>query len=303
MAPEKWDFFDWLDRVDRRIIYGFVMLALLIPIVWGKALPPAKMESARKYFETIDSLESRDDRIVFLALDWGPSTQAENGPQTEATMEQLMRKRVKFALVSYIYMAEPFMRNMPRKVADRLEAESRAMGKNEKWEYGKDWVNIGYKPGMQIILQQVSKTEDIRDVFKTDANGELLKNIPCMQKISRFEQIPMLAEFTGMVGVFNLWVQFFQSEKHRPKMVHGCTSITIPEAYIYLDSGQLSGLLEGVAGAAYYSKLLGYTAKKPNAAMKNMTALSVAHFVIIFFIFLGNLGMFIKQARARNARN
>ena len=94
-----------------------------------------------------------------------------------------------------------------------------------------------------------------------------------------------------MVGVFDSYVQFFQTESYVPLFGHGCTSITIPEAYIYLDSGQLKGLLEGLAGAAWYSQLLAqnFPNRIPDSALTINTALGVAHLVIIFFILFGNI--------------
>ena len=52
------------------------------------------------------------------------------------------------------------------------------------------------------------------------------------------------------------WVQQVQARFHLP-MVSGCTAVSAPEYYPYLQSGQLQGLLGGMAGAAEYEKLRG----------------------------------------------
>jgi len=120
-----------------------------------------------------------------------------------------------------------------------------------------------------------------------------------MAKVRTIHDFSMLAEFTGLVGAFNVWVQFFQTRDYRPKFVHGCTSITIPEAFIYLDSEQIQGLFEGVAGAAYYSQLVKGDefdpVNNPDLATKFMSSLSLAHFVIIGFIILGNVGLWLRR--------
>jgi hypothetical protein len=85
--------------------------------------------------------------------------------------------------------------------------------------------------------------------------------------------------------------------------VHGCTSITIPEAYIFLDSGQLNGLLEGIAGAAWYSEVLKkhYPATENRDLLVTNTALSTAHLVLIGLIVLGNvIPLFARLRRKRN---
>ena len=284
----------WMDRLDRRVVYLMVMLSLLIPILLNKSLKMAKLKSADMFYNSVERLESRDDQIVLIASDWGPSTKAENEPQTEAVIEHLMKRRIKFGLLTGVPQGMPFLIGLPQKIAQRLHERT-----GETWTEGEDWVNFGYRPGQYMLVQQLPKAEDLRDVLKVDASNIPLREVPCMQNVSKFSQIPMLVEITGLSGVFAMWLQFFQTETHRPVFVHGCTSITIPEAYIFLDSGQITGLLEGMAGAAYYMERLGYSKTKPHKVMTNMTALSLAHLVIIAFIIVGNIGMFIKQRHNR----
>jgi hypothetical protein len=98
-------------------------------------------------------------------------------------------------------------------------------------------------------------------------------------------------------------VQFFQKKGYRPTLVHGCTSITIPEAYIFLDSGQLQGLLEGIAGAAWYSEVLkkNFPQSDNTKLLVTNTALSAAHIMIILLIVAGNIAPWLL--RYRSARN
>jgi hypothetical protein len=294
--------FSYFDRMDRRIIYGVVFASLLIPIVLKLSFEPRKMTSAEDFFNQIQKLQPSDDnsKIVFLAMDWSAATKAENEPQTEIVMEHLMRRGIKFAMITTDPQSIPFW-DMPKDVAKRLEEEPEFKARNKHWEYGKDWVNLGFKPNLLQLLQQLPKTGDLRELFQTDYSGRPLKEIECLKNVKKFTDIPMLAEFTGSVGVFPFWVAYFQSKDHRPKFVHGCTSISIAETYPFLDSGQIVGLLEGVAGAAYYATLpgLGYTTDHASKGMTFMTAISLGHIMIVVFIVLGNLGMYIKKIGAK----
>ena len=118
--------------------------------------------------------------------------------------------------------------------------------------------------------------------------------------MKNIKNVKLLAEFTGSVGGLDSWLQFFQTSDYRPPMAHGCTSITIPEAYIYLDSRQLVGLHEGIAGAAAHSALLSrqYKDRGPDSAIVTNTALAVAHVAIIVLIVLGNLGMVLAMRKS-----
>jgi hypothetical protein len=121
--------------------------------------------------------------------------------------------------------------------------------------------------------------------------------------IGGIEHVKLVAEVTGLVGVFDTIIQFFQKSGYRPTIVHGCTSITIPEAYIFLDSNQLHGLLEGVAGAAWYSEVLKQRNPKSQneALLVRNTALIIAHVVLILLIVAGNIVGFVRARRQSNA--
>lgn len=277
-----------IESIDRRIIFIFVAVSLSLPLVYDVSLAPAEMKTATSFFNLVDALTPRDDQIVLIAADWGPSTKAENQPQTTVAIEHLLRKRIRFALVSNIAFASPFLKNLPNEVVKRLQAEN----PNEKWTYGKDWVNLGYRPGMSIMIQGLAKTSDFHAVIKTDAFGTSIGDIPMMKEIKTIKNIALLMEFTGSTGVFNAWLQFFRIDDYIPPYVHGCTSVTIPEAYMYFVSKQIVGLFEGVAGAAWYEELLSrkYPQRVHGDALRFMTSLSFAHLVIIAFVLIGNIG-------------
>ncbi len=287
-----------IDGLDRRIIFILVALALSLPLLFGYSLKPARMKSADKAFKIVSELQVNKGEIAFVALDFGPNTKAENMPQAEVLIEHLMRKRIPLALFSLYVLAEPLLVSIPEQVAARLSREM----PGQIWEYGKDWVNLGYRPGAFLIIQAIPKSDNLVELFKTDARGNNLSDLPAFQGVRGLESIKLLGEFTGLVGMFDTYVQFFQKKEYRPLFVHGCTSITIPEAYIYMDSGQLNGLFEGIAGAAWYSELLRQehsNRAKDNSELVN-TGLGVAHVVIIVLVVLGNLIGLIRPGAIRH---
>ncbi|MBI2192922.1 MAG: hypothetical protein HYU43_00835 [Armatimonadetes bacterium] len=298
-------FHERLMKVDRRLVYLFVLLALTVPLLSDFGMHPARMETAQMAFDTVEGLPAGDGKMAWLAMDWGPSTRAENEPQTQVVMEHLMRRRIPFCTFSITYQAEPFMNSLPEKVAADLNRENEAQGVAYRYEYGKDWCNIGYRPAATLFVRGLAKTKDVAGYIGVDARGTPVREIPCMSPVRTVRDFSLLAEFTGLVGAFQIWVQFFQTEDYVPKFIHGCTSITIPEAFIYLDSKQIQGLFEGVAGAAYYSKLIKGDrfdpVGHPDLATKFMMSLSLAHLVILGLIVVGNVGLWL-QARAAKAK-
>jgi len=186
---------------------------------------------------------------------------------------------------------------VPEKIARRLMQEY----PGQSWEYGRDWVNLGFRPGGFLIVQGIPKSDNLVELFKEDARGNKLSDLPVFRNIRRLQNIRLLVEVTGLVGMLDTYIQFFQNAAYRPLFGHGCTSITIPEAYIYMDSGQLNGLLEGIAGAAWYSELLNkaYPDRKKDDSVRINTGLGVAHLLIILLILLGNLTALLVFRRRR----
>ena len=107
--------------VSDRIIYLLVASALLLPLIFEVRLPPAPMQAGDDTFKTIDALAPAPGKIVILAADFGPGTTGENQPMAELVMEHLFRKRVPFAMMSIYVQASPMLRELPLKVAARLQ--------------------------------------------------------------------------------------------------------------------------------------------------------------------------------------
>ncbi len=163
-------------------------------------------------------------------------------------------------------------------------------------------MNVGFRPGGAIFIQSLVNASDVAKFLGRDVNGMPLTHYPTFAAIGGVENVKLVGEVTGLLGVFDNIIQFFQKNDYRPTIVHGCTSITIPEAYIFLDSGQLKGLLEGIAGAAWYSEV--QKERHPQSENQKLlvtnTALSAAHIVLILLIVLGNVMPFIQRWRGNN---
>jgi len=276
-----------------------VLLALAIPLVQKSTVKPARMRSAEQLFSVVEALNTEAGKLAFVSLDFGPNSMAENLPQAEVVIEHLMRKRIPLALYSQYVLAEPFLNSVPEGVARRLMSERTG----ERWEYGRDWVNLGFRPNGAIMLQNIAASEDLAELFRTDVRGNRLRDMPAFRGVKSLENIQLLAQFTSLVGTLDTFLQFFQKKSYRPVFVHGCTSITIPQAYIYLDSGQLRGLLEGVAGAAWYSELLNssYSGRHEGSVQVINTGLGVAHLVIIILVVIGNVAALVSWRSAHGS--
>jgi len=104
-------------------------------------------------------------------------------------------------------------------------------------------------------------------------------------------------------GTVGAWIQFFQRTGDKPIPTLFCpTAVMAAEAFPYLKSGQLQGMLNGLSGAIEYEVLTG----EKGFGTRASASLSYAHLLIILLIVLGNAGMFaeryLRQAQEKGGR-
>jgi hypothetical protein len=273
-----------------------MILAVGLPIVFGISQKPSRLVSAERMYDVVEQVRVQPGEVAMIWLDFGPNTIAENEPQAQVLLEHLFRRRIPVILLSQYQQAERFLTKIPNEIAKRLEVEM----PGQQWRYGEAWVNAGFRPGGAIFIQSMVNAADVSKFLGRDVNGMPITHYPAFSAIGGVERVKLVGEITGLVGVFDNIIQFFQKNDYRPTIVHGCTSITIPEAYIFLDSGQLKGLLEGIAGAAWFSVVLKehFPSSENKELLVTNTALSAAHIVLILLILLGNIVPFFERWRA-----
>ena len=83
--------------------------------------------------------------------------------------------------------------------------------------------------------------------------------------------------------------------KYHERIIAGNTAIQAVLIYPYYQTGQLSGFLGGLKGAAEYERLI----QRDGAGVRGMDAQSMAHVLIVVLIILGNIGFAIQKRSAR----
>ena len=273
-----------LQNIDRRILYLLIALVIAIPLLQRPSKHPTIIFSeVRNAYKTIDSIPK--GKLVILSAVWGPGTRAENEPQTEALMRHLFRNGTRFAVLSWDQLG-----------TELTYEDGLRIGKEMGKQYGVDWVHLGYNPGpMYAVIAGLGK--DFPGVFKVDKLRKKLKEIPCMANIRDHRDIGAVAEITPS-GTVSYWIAYFNSP-YRVPLVFCPTAVMAAEAYPFLDSGQICGMLNGVIGAAQYETLLGMGNERTYAAAAAW-ALSSAHVFIIVLIIFGNVAYALTRRAARS---
>jgi len=268
---------DRLTRLDRRWIFLAVFLIVLAPLVRPVKLPVGIGAPARRFHEAIESLPA--GAIVVMPCDYDPAFTAEVHPMAVAVMRRLLEKNVRIITVTMQPAGPP----MPDQAFAQVGPP---LGK----KYGVDFVNLGYKSGNEAMVLALGAS--MKRTFPLDSHGTPVDSLPLMRDIERLGEAKMLVEIAATVAA-NIWVQQAQGRYHLP-MVAGVSGVMAPEFFPYLQSGQVRGLLGGMAGAAEYEALVGTA----GTATRGMDAQSLAHLFIIFVILLGNVLWYLGKRRA-----
>ncbi|MFA4044932.1 MAG: hypothetical protein HZRFUVUK_001740 [Candidatus Fervidibacterota bacterium] len=271
-------------QVDRRIIYVLVWILIGFPIVAphvGIHLPVLPMyptRAARSFFEAVESVPN--GKVILLACDFDPGTLGENGPQCRSVIEHIMRTGKKFIIMGLDQVGPTI-----------AQAYAEELAKKYGYKYGVDYCNFGWITGGQMFLERMCR--DLHAAVKQDKAGTPLSEIPMMKNVRSAKDIGLVVEFTGS-GLLPLYIATFNAQ-FGVKLAQGCTGIIGPEQFPYLDTGQLSGLLVGLKGAAEYEEMLNVV----GGGKRAMLPQSAGHLLIIILVALGNIGMWVARRAER----
>jgi len=274
--------------LDRRFIYIFIALAVIIPLLAQLEFPVKPSPIVDAIFDHIDAMPPGSKLI--LTADYGPSTVPENQPMFEAVARHALHKGLKLYVLTIWATGPPMIEDMKEAVID-VDFPNMVEGT--------DWINLGYKAGNQGVIN--SAFSNFRQAFPTDINGANIDDVPMMDGIERLADFDMIVAIgSGFPGVKE-WIQFGGDPSDVP-MAGGVTAVEAPLLYPYYPS-QLLGLMGGLQGAAEYEAALvaAYPQFEPTStqAIKNMGPQTVAHIVIIIFIILGNISYLAGDRKSK----
>ena len=274
-------FADWMSQLDRRWLFLVMFLLVLFPLLRPLSLPLRVSPPVQGFVDAVDKVPNGS--MILMSCDFDPGSIPEMVPMARTAFRHLLSKDCK-VVVTVLWNGGPG-------IVDQTLRE--VMRDYPTKKYGVDWVNLGYKAGNEAVM--VVMGQGIANAFPVDYTNQSTTDytkLPIMQRVRDYSSFPLLVNISAGYPGTKEWVQQVQSRFHLP-MVSGCTAVSAPEYYPYLQSGQLQGLLGGMAGAAEYEKAYGHGLK--GAATKGMDAQSLAHVFVAFCILLGNVVQIAKR--------
>ena len=278
-----------LQEVDRRVLYVLLLLAVTLPFFLKFRVPVAVSPPTQALYDAIDNLP--ENGFVLFGPNYSAGTRGENGAQSEALLRHLMimwhKKKVRFGMLAF----DPQGKTLAQNIALGLQEEYNKQGYNIK--EGESWVNFGYRVDQVNFVRAMVK--DIPGSLTKDIHDQPLTGLPVMQGIHSAKDVAMILD-VNPTDRYQIFIQFMQGPFKIP-MGLAPTAVMAPEAFNYLDSGQIVGMLPGLQGAVEYEQLLNTFGRATRAS----NSLGVAHILLIGLIVLGNIAMLLERSRQRKA--
>jgi hypothetical protein len=271
----------WLQKLDRRWLFFAMAVLVMEPLIFPVGLPLKVSRPVQMFSDAVDTIPIGS--TVLMSCDYDPASRPELVPMTQTALRQLWDRHCK-VIVTVLWNGGPgIVDETLRGVAAEPQYRDR--------KYGMDWVNLGYKAGNEAVM--VLMGQGIASTFPVDYYNHSTSDyaaLPIMRGVKDYTSFPMLVNISAGYPGTKEWVQQVNSRFHLP-MVSGCTAVSTPEYYPYLQSGQLRGLLGGMAGAAEYELA---RKEKLGPATRGMDAQSLAHVFVALCIIVGNV---LQRAR------
>ena len=284
--------FEKLMKLDRRWVFLFLIVVCVITYIIPFQIKTRIDPEVRSIYKFIDEL--KPGKIVLIAIDYDPNNLAELHPMTYVIVEHCWRKELKVILTSLSQNGPGMADQAIRDITDSLKIDKEYNGtlfKGREIVNGVDYCFLGYKPYYQLVI--LGMGQNFRLPFPNDYYGTPVDDVPMMQGVQNYDQVACVVDISGG-NITDAWISYGQGRFNFP-LALGLTGVMTAQYYPFLGSGQVLGIMGGLLGAAQYEEL----ADNSGRAKDGMRVQLFAHYVIIAFILLGNIGFFVERNRRK----
>ena len=275
-------------KIDRRYLYVLLFIFVTLPLLYPLKLPIPIGEHAKRVYSKTEDLAAGS--IVIESFDFGPSTRPENFPQAKAHLFHVRERGMKVVALAFWPSGAPIGEDALRQVygSDFPNIP----------EYGTEVVYLGYVPGAEVGMQTFA--DNTATAKGTDHYGTAIGTLPLMQECQSAADFDLWAEWTSGTPGEQQVIQFVQGRHGGPSavpIVVGSTAVSVPGMMPFYLTGQIYGILNGLAGAGEYEFLLSIDYGYTYAQGPSLDAQSVGHVLILLFIIIGNIGYLLTRSK------
>jgi hypothetical protein len=271
MSEEGFDLYKWMATYDKRWVYVWLFVLVLVPLMRPIGMPISVSGGTRQYYNEIDSLQEGD--IVFDSWNMEFSGYMELKPGVLATHKMFIEKGVKLCIAFGHFEGVA----IPPVVFGELQSYL------DRYDYteGEDYIIIGYVLPNEAAVAALS--QDFHGNVRVDWKGESIEGT-FLDQIENAGDFALINDYTtGLATTFQIRHMVLT---YGTPMAVNSIGVSVPGHLANLDAGLITSLLQSTRGGAELEFLIGV----PGPGLKSMDAFTLGHYMLIVFILIGNVG-------------
>ena len=270
------DFIDFLNKMDRKIIFVLLIVLSFMPVIFPLGLPVPIQSITRLSYNALEELNPGD--LIGMSFDYAGGSSAELYPQNLVMLKHALEKELRVVTVSFAIAG-----------SEMAEMALRESGYEATTEYGVDYVNLGFAAGFETAMSAFAK--DPHALFSADFYGTAIENIAIMDDFHSIDDLKLIVftTSTSQDHYIRQWTGY------DTKVIGAIQSLYYSVMSVYMGTGQIVGFLNGLRGSAEYELLSG----ELGVGVMAMDQASVTHFYAIALLTMGNIGYWLERKRVQ----
>lgn len=263
-------------KLDRRVIFGIMALAVIIPMFFNINLPVQVTEDTQEVYNAIDSLSAGE--YIMISFDFEASSYPEMRPLAEVILNQAFEKDLKVVGLALFSEGTAIGYTLMKDIAKKYGRV-----------YGEDWIYLGFRP--QYVAAILGMGESIPKVFPEDYLKKSLDKYPAFSTMASYREIPLVVSIAdGSLPIH--WAEYANA-RYGQRVAVATAAVMVTAFKPYFEAQQLVGPVAGIKGAAEYEKLEGYI----GPAHRRLFTQSVVHVVIILLVVGANISAYVWRRK------
>jgi hypothetical protein len=271
---------------SKRLMQLVVALVLIVVLVAFRGVGGLIQSPGRPYlspfvtpfYNQIEGLVANTP--VLLAVDYDPGYAGELKAASHAAIQRLMRNKQRLAVISTVPAG-------PALAEDLLQSTYQLQTVDPGYTLNTHTINLGYLPGGITSLKEFALRphQAARYGLTATHDGLIPWDHPALQGVNKLTDFGMVIVITDSVDTGRAWVEQVQPSLGSVPMLLISSAQAAPMLEPYVQSGQVSGMLSGLAGSVAYENIL----QQPGTGHSYWVALQGGIAVVIALILVGTL--------------
>lgn len=303
--------------IPRGVLFLILILATAIPLRCKVTIPNSPAENSANLYRVLMSIP--EGSTVLVQSDWTNSTRGESRGQFDALLRILMRRNIKFAMLS---VGDPQAPQVAKDVVDAINRERAEKGQRQyrRWE---DWLSLGLFPnaegtgnGIALNLANTFATKE-----ESDASG-MKRKVMLSPVFKGVESVGDIAAYIIVTGTKSSQIAI-ERLNNKVTMLALVTGVMGPETLTYYASGQLKGMSAGLKGVYDLETMMESGLNVPGSVVNQVPSvpgeypgfpgetnlakgtqyiltLHSAIFLLITAVVIGNIGVILSRKKGQS---